>query len=241
MREPARRTAILGEADSAEARRRDPITAGHIALLGSLIRQIFPLTLPLDYEPGDDKRLGALADAAGKTEEEYLYDHYTAGDGSNIAAAFLLNYEQGNLDIVHEMMANPTVISGLGDAGAHMKLICDSSLPSFQLAFWTRDRTRGPKLPVETIIRKATRDCAALYGLRDRGTIAVGMRADLNVIDHDRLAISMPQMIYDLPSGAGRLVQRATGYLATIVAGEITRRNDAETGARPGRLVRSVR
>jgi N-acyl-D-aspartate/D-glutamate deacylase len=239
MREPARRAAILAEVDSEEAKRRDPVIAAYVGVIASITPQLFPLTLPLDYEPGEEKRLSSLARAAGKTDEEYLYDHFTAGDGRNITAAFQLNYEQGNLDNVREMMANPTVISGLGDAGAHMKLICDSSLASFQLAFWTRDRSRGPKLPIEAVVRKMTHDCAALYGLSDRGTIEVGKRADLNVIDYDRLAIAMPKMVYDLPAGAGRLLQPTSGYLATIVAGEITRRNDAETGARPGRLVRS--
>jgi N-acyl-D-aspartate/D-glutamate deacylase len=241
MREPARRAAILAESDSEEAKKRNPVLADYVGVLAAITPELFPLTLPLDYEPGEEKRLSSLARAAGKTDEEYLYDHFTAGDGRNITAAFQLNYDQGNLDIVREMMANPTIISGLGDAGAHMKLICDSSLASFQLAFWTRDRTRGPKLPLETVVRKMTHDCAALYGLDDRGTLEVGKRADINVIDYDRLAIAMPEMVYDLPSGAGRLLQPTTGYLATIVAGEVTRRNDAETGARPGRLVRSRR
>jgi N-acyl-D-aspartate/D-glutamate deacylase len=132
------------------------------------------------------------------------------------------------------------VISGLSDAGAHAKFICDSALPSWQLAFWTRDRKRGPQIPVETIVRKLSAASAELYGMDDRGTLEVGKRADINVIDHSRLKLELPEMLNDLPTGAPRLIQRATGYLATIVNGVVTRRNDEETGARPGRLVRSA-
>jgi N-acyl-D-aspartate/D-glutamate deacylase len=117
--------------------------------------------------------------------------------------------------------------------------VCDGAIPSFQLAFWCRDRVRGPRIPLEFMVRKATFDCASLYDLSDRGVVAPGKRADLNVIDYDRLKISMPHMTYDLPSGGGRLLQTGTGYLATMVAGEITRENDQDTGARPGKLMRS--
>jgi N-acyl-D-aspartate/D-glutamate deacylase len=131
------------------------------------------------------------------------------------------------------------VISGLSDAGAHAKFICDGALPSWQLAFWARDRKRGPTIPLETIVRKLSGANAELYGLDDRGTLEVGTRADVNVIDHAQLALDLPEMLHDLPSGAPRLIQRASGYLATIVNGTIIRRNDEETGARPGRLVRA--
>jgi len=179
-----------------------------------------------------------LAAAAGVGQEEYLYDHYTGGDGTNVCASFMLNYAEGNYDPVHDMLAHPASISGLGDGGAHMRMACDGALPTFQLAFWARDRKRGPTLPLEHIVAKLTGNNAALYGLDDRGTLAVGKRADINVIDHSALRLHLPRMTFDLPSGAGRLLQKSSGYLATLVAGEATRMNDADTGARPGRLVR---
>jgi N-acyl-D-aspartate/D-glutamate deacylase len=239
MRDPELRRAILSETDDRAAAGQDANLLGITDLLTRNIRTMFPLSLPLDYEPGEEKRLGALADAAGQTEEEYLYDHLVAGEGRNLVAHFECNYIDGNLDVVREMLENPIVISGLGDGGAHMTFISDSSLPTFELSFWARDRRRGERLPLETVVRKMTGDCARLYGLKDRGIIAPGRRADLNVIDHDRLAVRLPEMHHDLPTGAPRLVQRGTGYLATLVAGVLTRRFDEDTGARPGRLARS--
>ena len=118
-------------------------------------------------------------------------------------------------------------------------MICDSAMPTFHMSFWSRDRQRGPTLPVEKTIHKLTGKAAQLFGLADRGIIAIGKRADVNVVDFDRIGNGMPQMEFDLPMGTGRLVQRGHGYLATMVAGQITRRNDIATGARPGRLLRS--
>jgi N-acyl-D-aspartate/D-glutamate deacylase len=210
-----------------------------VDLYTAKMRTVYPLSPPLDYEPGPDATLGAMADAAGVSEEEYLYDHLIANGGRNLIAMFGCNYVDGDLEAVREMLENPAVISGLSDAGAHAKFICDSALPSWQLAFWTRDRTRGPQIAIETIVRKLSATSAELYGLDDRGTLEVGKRADVNVIDHGRLKLELPEMLNDLPTGAPRLIQRATGYLATIVNGTITRRDDEETGARPGRLVRS--
>jgi N-acyl-D-aspartate/D-glutamate deacylase len=240
MRDPARKAAILAEGDDREAAADDPNLLQLVDLYTAKMRTVFPLSPPLDYEPGPDKTLGALADAAGVSEESYLYDHLIANGGRNLIAMFGCNYVDGDLEAVREMLENPAVISGLSDAGAHAKFICDSALPSWQLAFWTRDRTRGPTIPLETIVRKLSATSAELYGLEDRGTIAVGKRADVNVIDHGRLRLELPEMLNDLPAGAPRLVQRATGYLATIVNGVTIRRNDEETGARPGRLVRST-
>ena len=120
-----------------------------------------------------------------------------------------------------------------------MRMICDASMPTFMLTFWGRDRKRGPILPVEHLVRKLSLKNAQLYGLTDRGQIAVGKRADINVIDFENLALHMPHIAHDLPKGSPRMLQGASGYLATMVAGVLTRRNDAETGARPGRLIRS--
>jgi len=239
LKDPARRAAILSEADDRAAAADDPNLLQLVDLYTAKMRTVYPLSPPLDYEPGPDATLGALADAAGVSEEEYLYDHLIANEGRNLVAMFGCNYVDGDLEAVREMLENPAVISGLSDAGAHAKFICDSALPSWQLAFWTRDRTRGPQIAIETIIRKLSAASAELYGLDDRGTLEVGKRADVNVIDHSRLKLELPEMLNDLPTGAPRLIQRATGYLATIVNGTVTRRNDEETGARPGRLVRS--
>jgi N-acyl-D-amino-acid deacylase len=240
MRDPERRRAILSEADDPGKEANDPILIPMIKRLQTNIGKTFPMSLPLDYEPGPERRTAALAQAAGKTPEELVYDHYAAGDGTNVNATLSMNYLEGNLDNVRSLLANPNVISGLGDGGAHLKMICDASLPTFQLAFWGRDRSRGERLPLETIVRKLARDGAALYGLGDRGTLEVGKRADVNVIDFDGLALDMPHMVNDLPSGGSRLLQGSRGYLATLVKGVTTRRHDADTGARPGRLVRST-
>jgi N-acyl-D-aspartate/D-glutamate deacylase len=130
-------------------------------------------------------------------------------------------------------------VFGIGDGGAHVRVISDASSTTFMLTHWVRDRSRGPRLPLELAVHKMTANNAALYGMRDRGVLAPGMRADINVIDLDHLQLHPPEYVTDLPGGAGRLVQRSTGYRATVVNGEVTRAYDADTGARPGRLVRS--
>jgi N-acyl-D-amino-acid deacylase len=238
MRDPTRRATILSQEDAPPAGS-DPMIVRMVSRMPMTVARFTLISDQVDYEPLPEQRIDALAEAAGQTPLEYLYDHITADDGTNSAISFFLNYNAGNLDETYEMLANPNVISGLGDGGAHVKLICDASQTTFQLAFWARDRKRGPTLPLEYIVRKLTRDPAALYGLNDRGMLAVGKRADINVIDFDRLALGVPTMRYDLPTGAPRLHQPSSGYLATMVNGQVTRRNDADTGARPGRLYRS--
>jgi N-acyl-D-aspartate/D-glutamate deacylase len=239
MRDPARKAAILAEADDHESAADDPNLLQLVRMYAQTMRDVYPLSPPFDYEPSDEQRLGDLADAAGVNEESYLYDHLVANGGRNLVAIFGCNYVGRDLEAVREALEHPAVISGLSDAGAHAKFICDGALPSWQLAFWARDRKRGPTIPLEMIVHKLSGANAALYGLDDRGTLEVGKRADVNVIDHARLALDLPEMLHDLPSGAPRLVQRASGFLATIVNGVTIRRNDEETGARPGRLVRS--
>jgi N-acyl-D-amino-acid deacylase len=236
---PARKAAILAEADDHESAADDANLLQLVRMYAQTMRDVYPLSQPYDYEPADDQRLGDMADAAGVSEESYLYDHLVADGGRSLVAIFGCNYVGRDLEAVREALEHPAVISGLSDAGAHAKFICDGALPSWQLAFWARDRKRGPTIPLETIVHKLSGANAELYGLTDRGTIETGKRADINVIDHARLALDLPEMLHDLPSGAPRLIQRASGFLATIVNGTITRRNDEETGARPGRLVRA--
>jgi N-acyl-D-aspartate/D-glutamate deacylase len=138
------------------------------------------------------------------------------------------------------MIVHPASVPGLSDGGAHVGMICDGSFPTTMLTHWTRDRSRGPKLPLADVIRMQTRDTARTLGLHDRGLIAPGYRADLNVIDYDALALHAPSVAYDLPSGGRRLIQKASGYRATVVAGQVTYRDGEPTGALPGRLVRGA-
>jgi N-acyl-D-aspartate/D-glutamate deacylase len=163
---------------------------------------------------------------------------------SDAAAMLMLpffNYAEGNHDAIREMLTHPAGVVGLSDGGAHCGLICDASYPTFLLTHWARDRRRGPGLPLEHVVRKQSHDTAQLFGLGDRGTIEVGKKADINVIDLEHLTLHTPHMAYDLPAGGRRLVQSASGYDATIVSGVVTRRNGEDTGARPGRLVRGAR
>jgi N-acyl-D-aspartate/D-glutamate deacylase len=153
----------------------------------------------------------------------------------------MFNYSDGNHDAIREMMTHPAGVLGLSDGGAHCSMICDASYPTFLLTHWARDRHRGEKLPLEYVVRKQSHDTAQLFGLTDRGVLAVGKKADLNVIDMDALTLHAPRMAFDLPAGGHRLVQGASGYCATIVSGVVTRRDSVDTGARPGRLVRGTR
>jgi N-acyl-D-aspartate/D-glutamate deacylase len=240
MRDPKLRQAILSEANQ-------PVTQGsevraHVMAerFAKTLQRFYVLDATLDYEPDEDARLDRIAERTGRTMDEVLYDTITAGDGGQMVADFVLNYVGKGLDTVHDMLAHPQTVSGLGDGGAHLFMICDAAMPTFHLSFWGRDRKRGPKLPIEASVHKLTGKPAQLFGLNDRGTIACGTRADINVIDFDRVGNGMPEMVFDLPLGRGRFLQKGTGYLATIVAGTVTRRNDQATGARPGRLVRSA-
>ena len=150
----------------------------------------------------------------------------------------ITNYYNYSLQDVHDMLMHPSSHFGLGDGGAHCGVACDAGTPTMMLSFWARDRTRGPKIAIERAVKMITRDTAELYGLHDRGRIAPGYRADINVIDQDRLNLLLPEIVFDLPTGARRLMQRAQGYVATFVAGEQTIDNDSATGALPGRLIR---
>ena len=238
MRDPVRRAAILSEADDAETVG-DPRLARMSQLLARILPGCYAIGHELDYEPDASKRIDAVAAATGRTMEEVLYDVLAEGDGAGVAIEFAMNYVGGNLDAAYQQMIDPNTVSGLSDGGAHLPLVCDGGITTFQLSFWARDRTRGPTLPVEKVVNKLTGDLASLYGLKDRGTITLGKRADINVIDFDTLASDIPRMHFDLPSGGPRLLQASQGYRATLVNGVITRRNDASTGAKPGRLIRA--
>jgi len=203
--------------------------------------KVFVLGDPPDYEPGPERSIAGIAAAQGRDEEEVYYDLLLEDDGRRFFTVPLLNYSDGSADPIREMIVHPRTTLGLGDGGAHLGQICDASITTFMLSHWVRDRSRGDRLPLELVVRRMTRDTARLYGLGDRGVIAPGMRADLNLIDLDRIQLRQPEWVNDLPAGGGRLIQRADGYVATIVAGEAVSRNGEDTGARPGRLVRGAR
>jgi len=193
-----------------------------------------------DYEPTPDTSIAAIAARQGRDPYEVALDHMLTGEGRGMLYLPLLNYADYSLDPAYEMLNHPDVVPGLSDGGAHVGMICDGSFPTTNLIHWTRDRTRGPKLTVEKMLKAQCRDTAETVGLFDRGVLAPGYRADLNLIDYPRLKLRAPEVAYDLPSGGRRLIQRAEGYVATIVAGQVTYRDGAPTGALPGRLLRGA-
>ncbi len=192
----------------------------------------------LDYEPLAETSVEAQARREGKTPDEIIYDMFMEDDGHGYVYVPLINYAHNNLDATHELFGNPATMVSLSDAGAHCGAICDASSPTFVLSFWARDRTRGPLLSIEQAVAMQSHRPATVYGLHDRGVIAPGKRADINIIDFDRLRILPPKVAFDLPAGGRRLIQKAEGYRATIVRGEVTFENGEATGAMPGKLVR---
>ena len=236
MRRPEVRRAILEEESvSGEA---NDFSALVVELFVPALPVTFPLTDPVDYEPSFDDSVWAKATAAGVDPVEHMYDLLLADEGTAFYALLGSNFVNGTLDVCREMLLDPNTVTGLGDAGAHVNLISDCSASTFHLTHWARDRTVGDRLPLELLVHKLSGANAELYGFADRGTVEVGKRADVNVIDFERLRICPPVLRHDLPTGKSRILQPAEGYLATLVAGEVTRRHDADTGARPGRLVR---
>ena len=199
---------------------------------------MFPLSDPVDYEPDRDQTLGALAAGLGKEPLDAMYDFLLEDGGTRFASLSTVD-THARMEVLREMLMHPATVTGLSDAGAHVTLICDGTMPTTQLTHWTRDRTRGEQIPIEFLVHKQTARNAALYGFDDRGTLEVGKRADINVIDHANLSVAPPVAHDDLPAGGTRLMQPVRGYLATLCAGQLTRRNDEDTGARPGTLVRS--
>ena len=195
----------------------------------------------IDYEPSADDSLAATAERTGTAATELMIDQLIANDGNGIVLTPFFNYAYGDLSFTYEAHLHPGTRMGLADAGAHCGVVCDGGTPTFMLTHWTRDRSRGPKLPLEHVVHRQTRETAELYGLNDRGAVLPGLRADLNVIDYDHLTFGAARMAHDLPAGARRLVQKAKGYDATFVAGVQIVDHDEFTGELPGRLVRGPR
>jgi N-acyl-D-amino-acid deacylase len=229
MHKPEVRRAILSEAPT------DPTNP--LVAFARRWDRIFVTGRTVDYEPPLDSSVAALAVARGLTPEEVAYDELLKEEGKSLLLLTIGNYESGNLDWIEEMFGSGNVVMGLGDGGAHYGMICDASFTTFSLSYWTRDRRQG-RLTVADMVHRLTREPAMLMGLEDRGLVAEGYRANLNVIDYGRLALHKPKVVADLPAGGKRLHQLADGYVATIVSGCVIARGGKPTAARPGRLIR---
>jgi len=236
MRDPALRARLLSEAPVDLAGDAD---LRHIAALARDAARVFVCDGPPDYEPPASASVLATAERTGRSVMEIYYDALIARDGEGLLYYPFFNFDSEALEGVRERIELPNAIISFGDAGAHSAMICDSAYSTFCLSHWTRDRTAGDRLPVERVVEMMSGRQAAHFGLRDRGRVAAGLRADLNVIDYERLACGQPRLVHDLPGGGKRLLQLGEGYLATLVAGEPIISRDASTGARPGRVVRA--
>jgi len=235
LRRPAVRSRILAEDDVEPDRQ---LFSGLPALIRMALHKLYILGDPPDYEPTVEQSVAHLAQRTDTDPLEAVYDALCEQDGEALLMLPLFNYTDGDHEAIREQLLHPTSVSGLSDGGAHCGMICDASIPTYLLTHWARDRTRGARLPLEWVVRKQTRDTAHLFGLTDRGELAVGKKADLNVIDLEGLTLRSPRLVHDLPAGGRRLLQEAVGYRHTIVSGQETRRDGIDTGARPGRLVR---
>ena len=198
----------------------------------------FILSDPPNYEPTREDSIAYLAEQRNQSEEEVIYDELTKDDGKSLIYACFTPYENHKLKFVETFYKLKSSVAGGSDGGAHCGLICDASMPTTNLSHWARDRSAGNKIPLELIIRKQTKDTAETYGLFDRGEIKAGMIADINIIDFEKLNVSLPKMIFDLPKGGKRLVQESFGYLTTIKSGEVVYENGQATGTLPGQVVR---
>jgi N-acyl-D-amino-acid deacylase len=230
LRDPDVRAALVAE----EPATKNPVARG----LMQRWDQIFPLGDPPDYEPPASASVAAAAEREGRSPQAVVLDWLLEQDGRAFLFAPLASYVDHNLDAIHEMITDPTTVLGLSDGGAHCGLICDVSMPTYLLTHWVSGRTRGARLGLEEAVSLQTSRTAAAYGFHDRGVLAPGKKADVNLIDLDGMHLHAPRMVNDLPAGGRRLVQRADGYVATVVAGRVTFEGGEATGERPGRLVR---
>ncbi len=236
LRKPEVKAAILGDKDVPLDQ--PGLMANLYAGLGMMAPAMFPINLPINYEPEPGGNMGALAAAAGQDINEYMYDFLVDENGERFAILLGANFVDGSFSVMEDMIKHPNTTIGLSDAGAHVNLIFDAVGPTYQLVHWVRDRVRGPKMPLELIVHKQTKTNADLFGLADRGSLEVGKKADINVFDLDSLGLGRLEVHADLPAGGNRILQSASGYLNTFVAGVKTRENDQDTGARPGRVIR---
>ncbi len=232
LRDPAFKARLLAEAPN------------QVGMFEAYITQTFDKMYVLEdgqgYEPHASESLAARAEREGVSALALAYEALLAHDGGGFLYFPLFNYSDGGLDLLHELHSHPRTRMGLSDGGAHCASICDGGMPTFMLSFWTRDRTRGERLAVEHVVHRQTAQTAAFYGLHDRGLLKPGYRADVNLIDYGALSLGRPELVFDLPAGGRRLIQRAQGYVGTWVAGVQTMAQGQPTGALPGRLIRGA-
>jgi N-acyl-D-amino-acid deacylase len=236
MRDPAFRAQVLSEAPSAEllnrlSQFRQKITTSW--------KRMFPMQDPPNYEPEERDSIASIAARSNHSPDEIAYD-YLAGGADRFLFFPIVGYNEDNLDIIHTMLSDDTTLLGLSDGGAHCSSIVDASVPSWMLIHWARDRSRGPRLPLEMLVKRQTNDTARFFGFHDRGLLREGMKADVNVIDYQRLRLHVPEVRYDLPKNGRRLLQRVDGYKNTFVSGVSTFEDGVYTGATAGKLVRAA-
>jgi N-acyl-D-aspartate/D-glutamate deacylase len=237
MRDPAVRERIL-KAEMSEAAM-DRLSPSRVRAITRWDR-MYTFGPDADYEPSEERCVVNIAAKSNRTVEEVAYDYIIEGLDRFLYCP-VTNYVAGDLSDVREMLLDPATLSGLSDGGAHCGSVVDASMPTYLLTHWARDRSRGPGLPLETVVKAQTAETADFYGFKDRGRLAPGLRADVNVIDHAGLRIHPPHLVNDLPAGGKRLVQGVDGYAATMVAGETVFERGEHTGALPGKLVRAGR
>jgi N-acyl-D-amino-acid deacylase len=235
MQDPAFRTQVLSEAPSRQLLDRLSQFRQHIVTRWN---RMFPMGDPPNYEPEEKDSIAAMAARSNQTPDEVAYD-YLAGGAERFLFFPIVGYNEDNLDIIHTMLTDDATILGLSDGGAHCSSIVDASVPSWMLIHWARDRSRGPRLPLETMVKRQTSETADFFGFHDRGRLATGKKADVNVIDYRAMRLHIPEIRYDLSMNGRRLVQRVDGYRNTFVSGVQTFENGVFTGATPGRLVRA--
>jgi N-acyl-D-amino-acid deacylase len=230
LRDPELKARILGEEPDSRFDRLRRLLAS--------FDKLWVMTDPPDYEPLPRDSIEARAASEGRDPWEFVYDELLRNDGKQLLYSTFANYAEFNLDCCRDMILDERTVIGLGDGGAHVGTICDASFPTSLLSHWGRDRTRGEQIDLETLVKSQTLDTAKAVHLDDRGVLAPGFKADINVIDFDNLRVRVPEIVHDLPAGGARLQQRADGYLANVVSGEVTYENGEATGALPGRLIR---
>jgi N-acyl-D-aspartate/D-glutamate deacylase len=236
LRNPEVRRAILAQDASPRLLEVLPPLSRQIATRWD---RMYVLGDPPDYEPPPERSIAAMAAKAGVTPAEFCYDYLVGGDGGRMLFFPLVNYVTGDHSVVRALLTDPHTVFGLSDGGAHCGSICDGAIPTYMLTHWVRDRHRGPRLPLEFVVKRMTSETADFFGMADRGRLRPGLKADVNVIDLEGLRAHHPEMVADLPAGGRRLLQRAEGYELTLCAGVPTFERGEETGARPGVLLRA--
>ena len=236
LADPAFKAQVLSETVDLSGQPQD--IAGLLMIVSAGWNMQFEMDEDFDYEPSADASVAARAEKAGMTPDEYAWDMLCRDDFSGFIYLPILNYADGNLDFLEQLQKSDDTVNSLSDGGAHCGTICDAASPTFMLQHWVRDRRRGGKIGLESAIKRQCNDTARLYGLEDRGIIAPGYLADLNIIDMDRLKLGKPWLAFDLPAGGKRLLQKADGYVATIKNGAVTFRDGKWTGETPGGLIR---